>query len=128
MGTAQEQATAQATAPSMAARARELEEKNNSFWKPEPGDSIGGKLVSVDENVGKNGDSRIYTIEDETDGSMVSMWGSAVLDRELGRLGARPGDLVGIKYFGKKATKGGQEYKAYAVDVVKQAFTDDVPF
>ena len=126
--TVQRDAEAKAPAVSMAERARSLEESSSSFWKPEEGDSLGGKLLSVETGVGENGTSRIITIEDEETKAAVSLWGSAVLDREFNRLNARPGDLVAIRYFGKRAAKGGKTYKAYAVDVVKQEFKDDIPF
>lgn len=112
-------------AQSLRERAEALEESGGSFWKPEPGDAIGGNLVSVEEGQGLKGTSVVYTIKTE-DGEEIPFWGSAVLDGKLKN--ATPGDVVLVKYFGKKTNDKGTTYKSYAVQVEKQAgFVDDVP-
>ena len=114
-----------ATTTDWAARAASLEETSGKFWKPQPGDAIGGELVAIEHNTGQKSSSTIYTIRTQ-DSDVVSFWGSAVLDKHLA--GAKVGDVVLVKYFGMKQNAKGTEYKSFGCDVIAKEFKDDVPF
>lgn len=99
-------------------------------WKPEPGESIGGRVLTIVSNTGKEGDSSLAEIETENSERM-GVWLSTVLMREFEQQKVAPGDVVGIKYFGKKTSKAGHEYNAYGIVIIESAgseFDDDIPF
>ena len=102
-------------------------------WKPEQGEAIAGRVINVVSNTGKEGNSSIAEIETE-DGERKGIWLSAVLLREFEQRKVAPGDVVGVKYFGKKTGKAGHEYNAYTVAIIERSagsdagFEDDVPF
>lgn len=110
--------------------AQELEENASTFWKPEvEGASIAGKILTVEENAGKNADSILVELETE-DKMTVGVWLSTVLEREWQRQKPEIGDVIGIKYFGRKTGKSGHEYKSFALKVFQrgEGFEDDLPF
>ena len=99
-------------------------------WKPEPGTAIAGRVINVVSNTGKEGDSTIAEIETE-DGDRKGIWLSTVLLREFEQQKIATGDVVGVKYFGKKTGKSGHEYNAYRVAIIERVgseFEDDIPF
>lgn len=72
-----------------------------------------GYLIKVQKNVGFNRQSRLYTIERE-DGTIVCLWGSVALDRQLGF--CKIGEKVKISLKGKKKSPTtGRFYKNYIV-------------
>lgn len=81
-----------------------FEDIEPNIWKYEKaGDSVEGKLVSVQEKVGPN-DSMMYSIE--TKEGILNVWGSAILDSKMILL--KVGDIIRITYQGKGEAKGGK--------------------
>ena len=88
-----------------------MSKKNNEEWvKVEIGDAveweeIGQEIVGILKNirrdVGEN-KSIMYEIEEE-DGSIISIWGSTILDNRMIRVDV--GDKVKIIYKGKKQSQ-----------------------
>lgn len=72
---------------------------------------IEGVLIEKKENVGAN-NSRLYVIE--VGDTLVSVWGSFVLDRKMQSV--KVGNEVKIEYLGKKISdKTKRPYKDFAV-------------
>ena len=68
-------------------------------WRPEAGDTIVGKYVSMEEEVGKYSQN-VYVLEDTETGAKTSVFGNVVMDDKMAE--AEFGDTVGIKYIGKQ--------------------------
>ena len=68
-------------------------------WRPEPGDTIVGRYISSEEEVGKFRQT-VYTLEDLDTGVRRSVFGNVVLNDRMSE--AEYGDIVGIRYMGKK--------------------------
>jgi len=85
----------------------------SSAWDFEKSPVVQGKYVKKDTDVGENG-SNMYKLEQE-DGSIVSVWGSTVLDNKMDNVGI--GQTIQIKFLGKKPSpnRKGKEYKDFAV-------------
>ena len=81
-----------------------------SFNFENAGDTIVGKYISLEEEVGKYA-SNVYTIEDG-DGKQWSVWGNVVLDDGISE--AEFGDTVGIRYLGMV-----KRYRNYSVVIRK---------
>ena len=82
-----------------------------SFEFNEPGDTIVGTYISLEEEVGKYA-SDVYTIEDN-DGKRWSVWSNVVMSDMMAE--AEFGDTVGIRFLGFV-----KRYRNYSV-VVKKA-------
>lgn len=82
-------------------------------WNPEEEKELIGTFMGKQEGVGVN-DSTIYEIKKD-DGTVMSAWGSTVLDTRLKNL--EGGERVKIVYNGLKdsSTKGRQPYKNFEV-------------
>lgn len=58
-------------------------ENSGNTWKPEKkDDEVVGILVDIEKGVGTN-NSTLYTIQEETTGENVSVWGSTILDSRM---------------------------------------------
>lgn len=88
------------------------EEIEPQTWKPEAkNDSITGRLIKTDHNVGSN-DSTLYHIQSGAGNYMV--WGATVLDQRMGYI--KVGDKVRITYKGKTTNQKGQPLKIFKVE------------
>ena len=88
-------------------------------WEPKDNEKIIGILVGKSENVGKYG-STAYRLRKAEDNEIVTVWGSAVLDKKMVEQDAQMGDTIGIKFLGKKTGKDNKTtYKDYTVLVEK---------
>ncbi len=86
------------------------EDVAENFWDPkEEGDSVSGRLVQIQREVGPN-KSMLYSIELE-DKSISLVWGSTVLDNKMSAV-IKDNDIK-IIYLGMKS--GEREYKDYKV-------------
>jgi hypothetical protein len=86
-------------------------------WRPEEGESLTGKVVSVDTRPSDYGDDYPLVEVERENGEVVAVHGfHSVLKRELARLRPAPGDTIGIKYFGKAQGRN-QTYEKYRVIV-----------
>jgi len=85
-----------------------------NIWSPDPGGTLIGRVVSMREIETKNGPSDVIDIEDG-DGKTFSLWISGVLRGKLEAARVRVGDLIGIRYEGRRESKNGREYKDYVV-------------
>ena len=85
--------------------------EKQSYWEFEDvNDFVQGNWMSEQENVGKN-KSKVYNLKQE-DGSIVSVWGSRLLDGNFALL--EKGDIVKIIFLGKKQGSD-QEYNNFKV-------------
>jgi len=101
-----------------------------SEWRPEPGETLAGTLVGVEEVMGPFGPGHKLVIE--THSGPVLCWASNYIKQEVRRMNARIGDLIAIKFDGKAESVRGTEYNRYyiAVDPMPAAATtggDDAP-
>lgn len=87
---------------------------SNAFpegWRPQPGDSIKGKVVDLDVRDGAYGRYPLVTLE--TDRGQVTVHAfHEVLASELARRSPKPGDVIEVAYRGKHPDKG---YHLYSV-------------
>lgn len=84
----------------------------NPAWDFESKKELIGVYVSKEENVGRN-QSNLYNFK-VADGSMVSMWGSTLLDSRFKSIPV--GVEVKIVYLGKaKSDRTGREYKNFEI-------------
>lgn len=92
--------------------------KKQKMWNPQPKDEIEGKLRNIRKDV-KIGDYNynIYLIE--TNDSIISVSGCAVIDKTFEDMQISVGELVKIKFIGMKKpeSEGKKEYKNYEVFV-----------
>jgi hypothetical protein len=113
--------------PQRADRLAELAERRPpESWIPTAeGDSIVGEFVRLDEGPTVRGQAHIMVIKTE-DGLERSVWLlHTVLRNELARQRPQPGELVLIKYVGKKENTAGQHYGAYRVVVDREQRVPD---
>jgi hypothetical protein len=102
----------------MAKRGKKLYEKLEGWedfppaWKPIPGEVLVGTVELYDTWEGKYGPVKVVVLRDEAGGSLVSVYlGATVLFEEFKKLRPRPGEIVGIRYFGKDEDRGYHKYK-----------------
>lgn len=84
-------------------------------WDFEENPVVEGEYIGREDGVGEN-DSTLYALK-QTDGSVVKVWGSTVLDGRMSNVGI--GQQVKIQFLGRKAspTRKGKTYKDFAVFV-----------
>src|SRR3990172_8630589 len=94
---------------------QEVVSEGGEFWKPEEGEVLEGEYVSVKASQGSN-NSNLYTIKKD-DGSLIDVWGSAVLDDRM--FSVSVGSLVSIEFKGTKPNRisGRNPIKIYVVKV-----------
>ena len=95
-------------------------------WNPEPGEAIAGEIIEVDRHAGRDNDSTLITLRTEA-GERVPVWLNTVLEREFDHQQMGNGCVVALKYFGKRTSKAGREYKAYSAAVLERPADDDLP-
>lgn len=81
------------------------EEIKPGIWDYKNQPELIGKLVKKEADVGPN-KSNLYTVEKE-DGSLISIWGSAVLDQRL--IFVEIGEQIKIQYLGDSKPKPGRK-------------------
>lgn len=59
-----------------------------------------GTVTNVDEGVGPN-NSRLYTIETESDPRPIKLWGSGHLDNQFDQSGLGTGSRIGVRKTGE---------------------------
>lgn len=90
-------------------------------WEPtEVGDTVVGYVGAIEYVETKNGEMPVVAI-DTKDGARVKVYcGRTRLRKQLAKNKVQPGDALGIRYEGEKASKsGGNRYFDYRVDVVR---------
>ena len=100
-------------------------EKNEpGIWTPkEDGDSIEGKLLKIQPNVGAN-KSMMYSLQ--VDDKPMNVWGSTLLDANM--IGIEEGDLIRITYKGLGEKSAGKNApKKFDVEVDRTTTTSDEP-
>lgn len=76
-------------------------EKDPEPWKPDPGDTLVGKVLEIEERVTEYGPYPCVTVE-QADGTEVLFHAfHTVAKNELAKKAPRPGDEIGIKYLGR---------------------------
>jgi hypothetical protein len=99
-------------------------DKSGTFWKPEPGDFIAGRIVSARLIENQYGQTPALDIASEADGRTYTVLiRHTVLKNEIDRQGAKVGDTIGIRYDGEAQGKRGR-YRAYVV-LVEHATAED---
>ena len=104
------------------ARLRErAENEPPASWVPEAdGEYIAGKLVRYERGTTAFGD-QIIAILQAPDGTERAVWLlHAVLHNEFSRQRPRPGELVLIRYVGRRQAASGAPYAAYRVEVDRE--------
>jgi hypothetical protein len=96
--------------------ARRAEQELPEAWMPSAaGDTIVGEVVRLEQGMTVRGPAWIVVLKTE-DGRERSVWLlHTVLRNELARQRPEPGELVLIKYEGKKEGGAGQPYEGYRV-------------
>jgi hypothetical protein len=106
--------------------ARRAEQELPEAWMPSAaGDAIVGEVVRLEQGMTVRGPAWIVVLKTE-DGRERSVWLlHTVLRNELARQRPEPGELVLIKYEGKKESTAGQAYEAYRVLVDRDQAVPD---
>ena len=98
------------------------DEQKAEAWNPEnPGDNLLGVVVNIDRNApGSHGRCDVAQIETR-DGETRALWiSNTVLKRRWEEHDPQPGDLIGVKYEGKReSSTTGREYKLFSLVVEK---------
>ncbi|WP_321421738.1 hypothetical protein [uncultured Methanobacterium sp.] len=91
----------------------EDEVEKPTFWEPEAvGESLQGKYIDLEENVGKF-KSNLYTIR--TNEGEIKIWGSTVLDELMRKVNLN--NEVRITFNGKQPSKSGKNpWKDFKVE------------
>lgn len=91
-------------------------------WIPkEAGDTVQGQVVTVDTRPSDYGEDYPYLEIEKENGTIVSVHAfHTVLKRELGRLGPKEGDYIGIRYAGKEKGRTA-DYEKYRVLLDRRA-------
>ena len=93
------------------------------MWDPQPDQMLVGEVLGYTDTETKYGPCQIAQIEEDGTGDVFSVFLSrSVLKNEFERQAPRVGDVVGIKYFGKRPTRDGKsEFHLYKVRVVRKS-------
>lgn len=91
------------------------------LWNPEPGEFLVATFVRYETRYSKkmNADVQVAVVYDEEADTRWSIWLSReVLKREFERQAPREGDMLGIRYHGRKQMPDGSDgYHRYSVQV-----------
>ena len=87
------------------------------YKNKKPGDTLVGVYMYKEEGIGEN-NSTLYTFE-LSDGSLVSIWGSTLLDTRFKHL--EPGEEVKVIYNGKKPSPNRKGSSYHDFDVYHRA-------
>ena len=97
------------------------------LWYPQADESVAGKVISIEDE--------ILHLERCDNGNPLSIWCATLLKKAIDKQEVRAGDIVGIKYFGKRTSdKSGREFHLYILKVLDRAsveaelFEDDIPY
>lgn len=102
-------------------------DQESEGWRPEPGDEIAGEIVGLSETKGDYEAYPVVTIRTE-DGVFDVHCFHTVLKGQIAEKQPRIGDLIGIKYFGKKEPKrGGSSYEHYRTELVRKTSSETTP-
>lgn len=83
-------------------------------WEPQPGDSLVGVIVGIKPASGRYGAGHMLMVQ-TTDGLQRTLWLTRYLRDQIDGFNARPGDLLGIRFLGRSASKSGNPYNRYEV-------------
>ena len=86
-----EQRLAQADAPEL------------TQWEPQPGDVLIGEVVNAGSFDTRFGESRYLHVRDASTGEVITVWLKTVLRKAIDDEQVGLGDVIGIKYIGKKS-------------------------
>ena len=95
-------------------------------WVPEsPGDTIAGEFVRLDAGTTSYGEQAIAVLR-TSDGAERGIWLlHAVLRGEFAKQRPRPGELVLVRYDGKRESAAGHSYASYRVEVDREQRAPD---
>jgi hypothetical protein len=108
------------------ALAAETEREHAEAWRPKAGDCLVGEYVRKDAGVGSY-DGKTYSILvlKDRDGVEHAVWCfHAVLRERLAALKPKLGELVAVRYRGKRQGANAA-YHDYAVEIEREASADD---
>jgi hypothetical protein len=110
---------------------QQLEDDDGSppeMWDPEPGESLIAELIRYEERTTKVGPCRVAVVREAVSDELFSVWLSrSVLKNEFEKQSPRPGDMLGLKFFGEKTTRNGQSsYFLYTLRVVRTKAADQL--
>lgn len=98
------------------AEAATLEDVDLSFWKPQPGDSITGKVVYLGEQANSKFDVRIIKIQDWRRKIHARALTTA-LERQIVENSIVVGDVISIRYLGEQPSRKGTPFKRFVLKV-----------
>jgi len=110
--------------------ASSLDQSLPQAWRPDQGgddnpNPLIGKYVEMASATTAYGACWVMTVQLE-DGSERAVWlMHSVLKNEVAKARPKPGETLGIKYFGKISTNGGNDYVGYRVKVDRPLGTGD---
>jgi hypothetical protein len=93
-----------------------LEDRLEQFpeaWRPKEGEKVVGTVLEISERASEYADEPyvvIVVLTDEGREYAVHAF-HTVLRNEVARLGPKPGDRLGLKYFGKDEKRGYERYR-----------------
>lgn len=101
-----------------------LDAPTPSAWRPEPGDSLIGRVVEIDSRTTEYGAYPMVTVQID-DGTEVCFHAfHSVAKSELARRRPGVGDKIGVKFLGKPAGKSYENYKIVVESAQPQAAVD----
>jgi len=103
----------------------EIEEADRlATWKPMvEGEILAGRVVRITRETGRDAKSTLVELERQ-DGQPAALWLGAVLLTKFEKHRITEGDVVAIKYFGKRKGVSGLEYRSFGVTVIERAGAD----
>jgi len=84
-------------------------------WRPEPGETLAGTMVGVEEVMGPFGPGHKLVIETPSD--TVLCWATGYIKQEVTRMHARTGDLIAIRFDGKDVSARGTSFNRYYIAI-----------
>lgn len=120
-------------------------------WKPQPGEYMIGRVLSIRDIETDMGSGRLAEIEDEDTGEVKTLFLTTMLKDRFLEYNVGAGDRIAVKYHGKKQNAKGREYHHWtlfvdrpqdrarvAADQLQESFpgaeetngddTDEIPF
>ena len=104
---------------------KSLQDRLNSTsqaWKPNPGDTLVGTVLEIDERTSEFGSYPLLIIEEEESGDEIAVHAfHTVLKNEIARKSPAPGDKIGIVYNGKDQERKYEKYRVVLDRVQSEA-------
>ena len=104
--------------PAQLAAARKRLDEKRLIWVPdvETDNELYGEFLRIEENIktSVSDNSALIKVDVENVG-ITGVWYSTVLKNQFEEQGIKPGDIILIRFLGKKDSKNGKEYDDFDV-------------